>query len=358
MGEKLILIQTVIPDYRLKFINQIKKELKTDFKTACGERFFDPTIKKSKGYEPDFLLKNRFFLNNKFLWQSGILNYVFSNSILIISLNPRVLSNWFILIIRKLTGRKTLVWGHAWPKSGMNSKSDKLRHIMRMLADEIIVYTNGQKKELAIKMPNKVIHSAPNALLYKEEMSSEHFKDPCNIIFVSRMVENKKAMLLFLAFEKIVSQLPTDSKLILIGDGPEKKLIKDQITKSDLKGRIILPGTVVDKVQLNEYYKSSLISVSPGRVGLGLTQSLGYGVPMIIAKNELHGPEVEVAVEGVNSYFFQEDNVDDLALKILEAFRNSVTILDSREKLSLDCKNTFSIEVMATTFVNLLNKIN
>lgn len=48
MSEKLILLQTVIPDYRLKFINQIKKELKTDFKTLAVIGFLIQLLKNRK----------------------------------------------------------------------------------------------------------------------------------------------------------------------------------------------------------------------------------------------------------------------------------------------------------------------
>lgn len=46
-----------------------------------------------------------------------------------------------------------------------------------------------------------------------------------------------------------------------------------------------------------DVYANALVSVSPGYVGLSLTQSLSFGVPMLIAIDEAHVPEIDAALD-------------------------------------------------------------
>lgn len=355
MNKKLLLVQTTIATYRVPLIHSIKDSLLSNLTVFCGERFFDSTIRLSDNYLPDILLKNRFFLGNRFLWQSGLLKHGMQSGIMVLSLNPRVISNWILLILRKLFNKPTLVWGHAWPKNGQTANSDKLRHIMRLLSDEIIVYTHRQKEELQLRMPHKKIHVAPNALYSIKEMNASCVEQPRDIIFVSRMVENKKADLLYESFKSSIHKLPIETNLVLIGEGPERQFLIDKCKNDGLEGRVIIPGSVTDIEKLHDYYKSCLISVSPGRVGLSLTQSLGFGVPMIIAKEELHGPEIESAQQNLRTWWFKEDSVGDLSNKILTCFKQEKAILENRGFISDFCKKNYSIEAMASTFIKLVN---
>ncbi|PRP68400.1 hypothetical protein BST86_12090 [Nonlabens agnitus] len=348
------MIQTSLPSYRLALIDVIRNHLGARLEVFCGGRFFDPSIKRDEKFKPDIFLKNRFFLNNKILWQSGLLKHVLRDDIMVLTINPRVLSNWVALIIRKAVRKKTFLWGHAWSKGGKNTTSEVLRHAMRSLGNEIIVYTNTQKRELKLKMGKKNIHVAPNAIYHKSEMTSAHDHNPRDIIFVSRMATNKKPLLLIKAFEKSISHIPRDSRLLLIGDGPEVSNLKTYIANSNLNDRVILLGEITNVEKLAQYYFSSLVSVSPGRVGLGLTQSLGFGVPMIIAKNEKHGPEIEAANEGYNSYYFNENDSNDLSQKINKVFQICDDILLRRNAICENCKEQYSVEAMAQTFINLV----
>ena len=354
MIQKLLIVQTTVAAYRTPLFKKIRQALGSKIKIICGKRFFDPTIRLDSDFVPDKLLKNHFFLWDRFLWQSGLLQNCLTNEIIILSLNPRILTNWTVLLIRRLIGKKTYVWGHAWPQKGKYSKSEKLRHLMRLLSNEIIVYTYQQKKELYVKMPQKTIHVAPNALYFKSQMNASYAPSPSDIIYVGRMVENKKVSLLYEAFKNIFQKLPSDSNLILIGDGPSRDEIMKMVNRDNLTDRVIMPGTITDIDELHKYYKSSLISISPGRVGLGLTQSLGFGVPMLIAKNELHGPEIEAASKD-RVTFFRENDQNDLASKILEAFKSKYDILSQRGQISDFCKENYSIEKMAQTFIDLTN---
>ncbi len=182
--KKLIIIQTVVPDYRNLFFERLKDVLKDQFELYAGNNSFEISIKtQSKNHKK---LKNHFLFNRKLLFQTKIWHLLFKDDVIVLELNPRIISNWIFLIIRKILSKPTILWGHAWPRNGKKSKSDILRNLMRKLGDKIIVYTHQQKKELQEKMPDKNILAAPNALFKSNNMVYESKPSAKNLIYVGR----------------------------------------------------------------------------------------------------------------------------------------------------------------------------
>lgn len=356
MNKTLVLIQTVVPNYRTKVIDELREQLNHRFKIYCGDSFFDPTIRISEGFERNGALKNYYLVKRKFLWQTGHWKEVFKDNVLVISLNPRVLSHWIILVLRLFQFKKTFLWGHAWPRAGKNSKSDLIRHLMRLLASGIIVYTEEQAKDLKLKMPRKLVYAAPNALLLKKEMKVAQGDEVTDFIYVGRLVADKKPMLLYEAFKKALKNLPNSSKLFIIGDGPERLKIVDLVKKDHLIDRVIVPGAITEINVLEKYYETAIASVSPGYVGLSITQSLGYGVPMIIALNENHSPELEAAKNEFNARFFKSNDSDDLALKLIEFNKDKELWIQKRPEIVRDCQSRYSIESMIKAFIKLVEE--
>jgi len=353
MKVKATIIQTAAPDYRKPLFDFLSRQKTFDFKLFTGLNYFEPTVKTVSYGNYCTTVKNVFLFNRKALFQFGMWLSVVNSQIVVIELNPRIISNWLILLLRKMLNKKTILWGHAWPRSGPNSKSDKLRNTMRFLADEIIVYTKQQSIELQKKMPQKNIIYAPNALYFKKEMGvSKNFdRDRCNnIIYVGRLTVSKKIFLLVKAFHKSFENLPQNSNLLIVGEGSEKRKIKDYIESYNLQNRVTLFGHVSDRDLLKKYYETSLISVSPGYVGLSITQSLGFGVPMLISKNENHSPELE-ATTSINSMFFETDDLNDLSKKIKQVFGEKEKWISKREQISKECAQNYSIELMSQTFM-------
>jgi glycosyltransferase involved in cell wall biosynthesis len=354
MSKKLILIQTIVPSYRVKVMEYLRSQLQSDFKIYCGDAFFDPTISTEDSFKPDKKIKNTYLLNRWFLWQSGHWSDVFKDNIFVLSLNPRVISHWIILVLRSLLRKQTILWGHAWPRAGKNSKSDAWRQLMRKLSDGIIVYTEQQQEELKVKMPFKKIYAAPNAVSYKEEMTAA-IKEPINdFIYVGRLVASKKPLVMYNAFKKAIRDLPEEVNLIIIGEGPERAGLLKMLKEDKLSNRILIPGAITNTHKLKEYYSHSLCSLSPGYVGLSITQSLGYGVPMLIAKEEPHSPELEAVKEKFNAFFFDSDNEQDLCDAMLEVLKNKEAFINRRLEIALDCQTRYSIEVMSQAFINLV----
>ena len=135
-------------------------------------------------------------------------------------------------------------------------------------------------------------------------------------------------------------------RLIFVGEGPSSALLRSDAERL-APGRVVFEGHVADPDRLSQLYAGALASVSPGPVGLSLTHSLGYGVPMIVARSEPHGPEVEAAVEGENAIFFEPETPEALEAALLEAARDVEAWVSKRALISEYCRHRYSAEAMA-----------
>ncbi len=352
--KELMILQTVAPDYRKSFFDILHNNFKEKFALYAGSNYFESSVKTDVNISYVGDTKNFYFFNRRFLFQFGMWHDALTAKNLVLELNPRILSNWVLLFFRKILRKKTILWGHAWPTNGQNSITDLVRNIMRELSDIIIVYTSRQAKELRKKMLGKRVICAPNALYTKHKMNCSDLEEIYNIIYVGRLTPKKKPLILLKAFQNILNDLPKKAKLFILGEGPEKKDLINFVDKFQLNNRVKILGHIGNYTELYNYYQYALFSVSPGYVGLSITQSFGFGVPMLISKYEKHSPEIEVAETEFNSMFFETDYQDDLEKKILSFYANKDRWIRNRKIISQKCREKYSVESMARVFIKLV----
>jgi len=229
--KKLVILQTVVPYYRKDIFTFLKEELKYNFNLYGGNSYFEKSITTDKNITFINPISNYYFFNRKLLFQFGMWGEVFRDNVMVLEMNPRIITNWFILII------------------------------MRKLGSEIIVYTKTQAKELKLKMPNKKVIAAPNALYFKEDMgASLNGEKINNIIYVGRLSKPKKAFFLVKTFHKFLDKIPSYTKLIIVGEGEEKSLIENYIIKYKISDRILVKGHISNIEKLKKLYVNDLMN--------------------------------------------------------------------------------------------------
>jgi glycosyltransferase involved in cell wall biosynthesis len=117
----------------------------------------------------------------------------------------------------------------------------------------------------------------------------------------------------------------------------------------EVAARVELAGYVPPS-QVAQFYGASFVSVSPGSVGLSLTQSLSFGIPMIIARQEMHGPEIEAARDGFNALFVDSDDPSQIADALVTMALDRERWAGRRNEIARDCANRYSAETMAAGF--------
>jgi hypothetical protein len=70
-------------------------------------------------------------------------------------------------------------------------------------------------------------------------------------------------------------------------------------------------------------------------------------VPMILARDEPHSPELEAACEGENAVIVRSDSSDDLATALVQTARARGEWAARRTEIAESCAARYSVDVMA-----------
>lgn len=354
-GKSIVFHLAVLPKYRTECIRLLRDNLREDLQLFVSEAHLDRTVRSGlpAGWAttvPMFRFKGGFA-------QIGGLAAAFRADRLVVDLNPRSLSAWSLLLARRLNRRRTLVWGHIHPQAGGTSRTAELRRLMRRLANGTISYTYADREKARTDLPSQAVFVAPNALYRRKDIRPAGLIDAPNrdrFIYVGRLEPSKKPALLLHALA-IAAERNIDIKLTIVGSGSEEESLRNQCRDLGLNSRVDFHGWLDEVDELRDLYAQSFASVSPGFAGLGLTQSLGFGVPMVVADDEPHSPEIELADTGGVSFFTYNDP-DSLASALIAAHDRRRDL--PRADLSDYVKRHYSAEAMSSGLIEALEHLD
>lgn len=320
------------------------------FRVLAGPEYFEASTVTRVDIGPALRkTRNLFFLKRRLLLQPGTLSPGIRAEVVILELNPRIMNTWIIAGVRRALRRPVVMWGHAWPRQGRHSRTDGLRQLQRRLADVIIVYTEAQARELEPVVPGVQVIAAPNALYPAAMMHPATPSGPVrDLIFVGRLVAAKKPLLALDAFARAVPELPAESRLHIVGDGPLRTHVEQFVNDSPvLRDRVVVHGHVGARDVLEPLFLGSVASLIPGFVGLSVTQSLSFGVPVIYARDEPHSPEIEAVTPPSNAVEVPSDDPSAMAAAIADCVREADDWLGRRAEIAAECAANYSVEHMA-----------
>jgi len=356
--QSLTILQTCLPDYRLPFFERLMIT-RPEARLLCGREYFTKSLALCR--EPArwrSIVENHFLFRRGILWQSEVMRPAMKADVLIAEFNPRVLSTWWILIYRWLAGKPTLLWGHLWGQHGPQWLARHVRLLMLRLADGMICYTRSQRDELKRILPEQPAWAASNSCVTRAQcMATEAPTSAGCVTYVGRLIGDKKPALLLEAFARALDRLPSDARLLLIGDGGERAALKARVVELGLTGRVEMPGHVGSEAELKKIYARSAVAVSPGYVGLSAIQAMAFGVPMLISRDEPHSPEIEACVEGKTAAFFGTDDADALADKLVEFYTPRSPWRTRREVISRFVAENYTFDGMVETFVEAIEAV-
>lgn len=170
-----------------------------------------------------------------------------------------------------------------------------------------------------------------------------------HVLHIGRLVKWKRVDLLIDAFKLVQQQVP-DSKLVIIGDGPEKENLIDQAQSLGLSNQIVFTGAVHDPLTLGKYMYASTVYVLAGMGGLSINDAMTYSLPVICSVCD--GTEKDLVTDGVNGFFFKEGDVNDLAAKIIHILSDN-ELAQKMGEASLDIiKNKININTVAQCYID------
>jgi glycosyltransferase involved in cell wall biosynthesis len=177
------------------------------------------------------------------------------------------------------------------------------------------------------------------------------------VVFVGRLAEKKGATYLISAVSLLRKSFP-DCKLLIVGDGPERKRLEMQVLAQGLKDSVIFAGSV-PKESLPYFFAAADVFVLPSIVdrsgdteGLGvvLLEAIASGVP-VVASNV--GGVPDIVHDRKTGLLVPEKNPEAIANAVLELFKSPWEAKSlSKEALQHVSKN-YSWDVVASRFAEV-----
>ena len=144
------------------------------------------------------------------------------------------------------------------------------------------------------------------------------------IIFSGAMYNHRGIDVLLESVSKVIKKI-SDSKFILLGDGPEMKELKKIVAEKNISKNVIFKGWI-DRDEIPKYLSESSIGIGPLRVTdvtrhalpIKVLEYMASGLPILAIKNTL--PE-EVLKNNENGFFV--DDSDELSEKIIKLLEDN-----------------------------------
>lgn len=343
-SSKFVLYLAVVPIYRDAAVRELLDIGKDQIKIFAGDAHLDPTVRTGLPAALVTRVRNTPLFGNRVLLQTGHLLEAFQADVCVVDLNPRSITAWGIALARKAMRKRTLVWGHLHPRSGGSSRTAILRRLLRRLADGTILYGYDSVIPARTELPEQPVWVAANALYRREDIDYRPGRKT-KILYVGRLEISKNVHMLIESF-KLSGLADRGYTLDVVGFGSLADSLVEQAEQFGVSDSVIFHGRIDNVDDLKGLYSQSVLSVSPGYIGLGLTQSLGFGIPMLYANDAPHSPEIELAKFG-GVFGFEPTTIEGLA----DGLKAYISVADSSNQDGAALSNLvgryYSAEAMA-----------
>lgn len=295
-------------------------------------------------------LKNKWLFKRMFLWQAGIIKIVMKKEYdaFIFLGSPYHISTWIAAFLGRLKGKQVYYWMHGIYKSSPSFVDYLKMYSFYKIANKYFLYNNRAANILArynIKSLSDM-HVIYNSLNYKETLKMrkpifvnslinfrlKYFKNTSlhTVVSIGRLNKTKNIDLLLQAqkIQKDKYKVPLFN-IILIGDGDQKDILKQEAMNFGLSDYIHFCGAVYEENIISDIIMHSDLCVVPGNIGLTAIHALSYGTPVISHNNiDLQMPEIEAISPMKNGDLYKYEDANDLAL-VIERWFNRYPTKDS-----------------------------
>lgn len=304
--KKLCAILNISPLYRKAIFESMDNELGADF-------FFGDYTNENiallnphylKGFKPHL---GNIYYKDKLVWQRGVVRAVFSKwgyKNYLITGNPGIKSNWIVIVIARLLGRKVWLWTHGL--RGNESRYSRFVNVLYMrLATGLLFYSSrGAHLASQAGIPDKKINVVYNSLDYNRQKAlrgtvggtdflRNYFgNDNHYVIFVGRLTKTKKIDMMIRALQDLVCNI------VIVGDGPERDNLMTIVSQLEMDDRVWFYGGCYDEQMLAQLIYHASVLISPGNIGLSSIHAMAYGtIPITNDNLDAQMPEVEAVIE-------------------------------------------------------------
>ncbi|TSC90973.1 MAG: putative glycosyltransferase (group 1) [Parcubacteria group bacterium Licking1014_17] len=155
----------------------------------------------------------------------------------------------------------------------------------------------------------------------KEQLKKKFGLPRCSLVYVGRVSYEKSIDQAIRAFTS-AAEKNLEIKLMIVGDGPERKKIEKLATDLGIKDRMIFTGFLRGH-DLREAFQASDIFITASKsenMPITMLEAMAVGLPFI-SVSEKGIPEL--VRHGINGFLSKADDINDMAKNILELCSNS-----------------------------------
>jgi N-acetyl-alpha-D-glucosaminyl L-malate synthase BshA len=230
-------------------------------------------------------------------------------------------------------------------------QSDRVTAVSYSLAEETRTVITPDKEI-------DVIHNFIDDRVYKKvnvnRMKAVYSVSPEEkvIIHASNFRKVKRVPDVVLAFSKIISRLP--AKLLLVGDGPEMKHVRNLVKELALEESVLFLGR---QNRLEELYSMSdlmLLLSEKESFGLAALEAMACGVPCIGTRV---GGIPELIEDGYNGFLCDLGDTDEAAEKALAILENGETLQRFSENAERTPRDRFRSDHIVSLYESLYSSL-
>lgn len=245
------------------------------------------------------IIEPKFNFNEKKFNKLFVFNYLVRSLVRIkpnVSLSFSEAFNPLSVIAARITNTRIYISDRSSPHVKLKKTRQLLRKLTYPLAKGMIAQTDTAKAIFRERSYNNKIKVIPNPL--KEMRVSNNSLDSNIVVSVGRLIPSKNFKELIEVFHK--ADIKKEWKLLIVGDGPEKKNLTNLINNLGLNDRVELIGAVEDI----DYYLSissvfAFTSISEGFPN-ALSEAIASPLPCI-SYDIIAGPS-DLIVNGDNGF--------------------------------------------------------
>lgn len=176
-------------------------------------------------------------------------------------------------------------------------------------------------------------------------------------LYVGGLIPQKKVEMLVKSFNELRKEFE-NIKLLIIGDGPDRKMLEGLLEDLDDENIIYL-GRIVEKV--DDYFASADCFVMPGIGGLAINQAMFWGKVCIVS--EADGTEDDLVIPDKTGFRFEKNSqssLQDSMKKMLNLEKSEIEAMSKEARAIIyNLSNTnHMVEKFSTTVNGLLSEKN
>lgn len=304
MSQKVLIVQRVITSYRFELLQELAPYVNVlGFVTSQGDD--NGTLKKYKpkkikydnikiypldaiklNYKGDSRGTSLFFY-------PSVLKLINTYDVIILEGTTNIINNLLIIPYAKILNKKIIWWDAGYSLEHRTFK----RKVIDFTVRQLVRFTNVQfAYSTKAKLYMEKYMGARNCHLLLNTINTEYFEsiqeeiqenikkynfneNNIKFLYVGAIEERKKIKELI----DIVNEMNQSKQvysLTIIGGGNYLTFLKEYV-KDNKINNITFTGAIYDKEKLKKYYFDSDLFILPGDGGLGILQSLFYGLPVV-----------------------------------------------------------------------------